>query len=104
MILSLRQLIEKQIEFNNDTFIEFIDLEKAFDTLPWKELFTTLEEIGIDYRDKRVVYNIYIEKPAIIQVFDKSAAAKIENGASKTRKSTVAKIIQYLSRPIYQWN
>jgi uncharacterized protein YuzB (UPF0349 family) len=50
-ILSLRTLIEKQIEFNNDTFIVFIDLE-AFDTVPWKELFKTLEEIDIDYRDR----------------------------------------------------
>jgi hypothetical protein len=33
-ILSLKILIEKQIEFNKDTFIEFIDLEKDFDKVP----------------------------------------------------------------------
>jgi hypothetical protein len=41
-ILSLRILIEKQIEFNKDTFIAFIDLEKAFDNVPRKELFYKL--------------------------------------------------------------
>jgi hypothetical protein len=36
VILSLRILIEKQIKFNKVTFIEFIDLEKAFDNVPYK--------------------------------------------------------------------
>jgi len=35
-ILSLITLIEKQIEFNNDTFI---DLRTAFYTALWKDLF-----------------------------------------------------------------
>ncbi|KAL4083943.1 hypothetical protein QTP88_029259 [Uroleucon formosanum] len=82
-ILSLRTLIEKQIEFNNDTFIAFIDLEKAFDTVPWKELFKTLEEIDIDYRDRQLIYNIYKEQLAIIKVSDKSATAKIGKGVKQ---------------------
>lgn len=36
-ILSLKILVEKQIEFDKDTFIAFIDLEKTFDNVPWKE-------------------------------------------------------------------
>jgi hypothetical protein len=38
-------LIGKQIEFNEETFIPFIDLENAFDNIPWKELFYTFEGI-----------------------------------------------------------
>jgi len=79
-ILSLRTLIEKQIEFNNDTFMAFIDLEKAFDTVPWKELFKTLEEIGIDYKDRQLIYNMYKEQLAIKKVSDNSAIAKIGKG------------------------
>ncbi|KAL4107862.1 hypothetical protein QTP88_018144 [Uroleucon formosanum] len=52
-ILSLRTLVEKQIEFNNDSFI---DLEKAFGT------------------DKQL---------AIIKVSDKSATAKIGKGVKQ---------------------
>lgn len=81
-ILSLRTLIEKQIEFN-DTFVVFIDLEKAFDIVPWKEPFKTLKEIGIDYRDRQVIYNLYKEKSAIIKVSDKSATAKIGKGVKQ---------------------
>lgn len=54
-ILSLRILIEKQIEFNKDTFITFIELEKAFDNVPWKGLFYTLEGIGTDFKDRRII-------------------------------------------------
>jgi hypothetical protein len=82
-ILSLRTLVEKQIEFNNDTFIAFIDLKKAFDTIPWNELFKTLEELGIDYRDRQLIYNIYKEQLAIIKVSDKSATAKIGKGVKQ---------------------
>lgn len=78
VILSLRTLIQKQIEFNN-TFIAFINLEKAFNTVSWKELFKTLEKIGIDYRDIWIIHNIYKEHSGIIQVSDKSATAKIRN-------------------------
>lgn len=68
------------MEFNNDVFIAFIafiDLEKAFDIVPWKVLFKTLDEIEIDFRDRRLIYNIYKEQSAIIKVVDKSATAKI---------------------------
>jgi len=74
-ILSLRTLMEKQIEFNKDTFIASIDLEKAFDTVSRKELFKTLEEIGVDFRDRWIINNMYKEQSVTIQVSDKSATA-----------------------------
>jgi hypothetical protein len=46
IILNLRILVEKQIEFSKDTLIAIIDLDKAFNKVPWKELFYTLEGIG----------------------------------------------------------
>ncbi|VVC29974.1 Endonuclease/exonuclease/phosphatase,Reverse transcriptase domain [Cinara cedri] len=79
-ILSLRLLIEKQIEFNKDTFIAFIDLEKAFDKVPWKGLFYTLEGIGADYKDRRIIYNLYKDQSAIIKVTDKTETAIIRKG------------------------
>jgi hypothetical protein len=51
-------------------------LEKAFDIVLWKELFKTLEEIGID--EKQTVNIQYIQRDiSYIKVSDKSATAKI---------------------------
>jgi len=52
-------------------------LEKAFDKVPWNDLFNTLEEIGVEYRDKRIIYNLYKDQSAIIKVTDKIETAII---------------------------
>lgn len=54
-ILSLRILVEKQIEFSK----AFIDSKKALDNIPRKEFFQTLDEIEPDYRGRRIIYNLY---------------------------------------------
>jgi len=101
--LNLRTLIEKQIEFNKDTFIALLKLEKTFDTVPWKELFKTLDEIGVDYRNRLIINNIYKEQSATKHVSDKSATAK-NRKKCKLKMSTITNIIQYLYRTIYQQN
>lgn len=54
---SLRN-INRKAEFNKTTFI---DLQKAFDKIYWKDFFKTLEKIGVDYRDRGIINNIYKE-------------------------------------------
>jgi hypothetical protein len=78
----------------------FIDLEKAFDTVPCKELFRTLEEIGIDYRDGRLIYNIYKEQSAIIKVSDKFATAKIGKGVKQGCSLSPKLFNIYVKKPI----
>lgn len=51
--------------------------------IPWKELFKTLKEIDIDYRDRQIIYNLYKEQSAIITVMDKSATPKIGKGVKQ---------------------
>lgn len=41
------------------TYAAFIELEKAFDRVDWKILFEELNEIGIDWRYKRLILNLY---------------------------------------------
>lgn len=86
------------MEFNNDVFIAFIafiDLEKAFDIVPWKVLFKTLDEIEIDYRDRRLIYNIYKKTISYNKGFGQVSNSQNRKG-SRIRVSTVIKIIQYL--------
>jgi hypothetical protein len=65
-IVTLRVLIEKQIRKNKDTFIAFVDLEKAFDNIKWNILFDILKSIGIKYYDRRCIYNLYKNQNLLI--------------------------------------
>lgn len=41
------------------TYIAFIDLEKAFDSVNWNILFPTLQEIGIEQQDLKIIHSLY---------------------------------------------
>jgi len=47
-ILALRTIAERRLNINRNTYIGFIDLEKAFDTVNWNLLMTTLKRTGIE--------------------------------------------------------
>ncbi|KAE9524312.1 hypothetical protein AGLY_015351 [Aphis glycines] len=73
-------MIEKQNRRNKETFIAFVDLEKAFDNVQWKELFKIPKITGIKYNDRRFIYNMYKSQTVIIQIDGKEQAAKIKKG------------------------
>lgn len=41
------------------TDLAFIDIEKAFDNINWEILFTVMQKIGMDFKDRRCVHNLY---------------------------------------------
>jgi hypothetical protein len=65
MTLALRIMTEIQNSLNKEIFIAFVDLEKAFDNVQWKELFKILKRIGIKY-NRRFIYNMYKSQTVII--------------------------------------
>jgi len=46
----------------------FVDFEKAFDKVNWKLLFMNLLNTGIDWKDKRFIFNLYKNQATIIDV------------------------------------
>ena len=48
----MRCLVERRIEFNKDLYVCFVE---AFDLVDWKKLMRILEEIGVDWRDRRLI-------------------------------------------------
>ena len=40
------------MEKNKPTFIAFVDLEKAFDSVDWNPMLRILNEIGVLYNDQ----------------------------------------------------
>src|SRR6218665_1018993 len=67
---------ERSLEHDNELFICFVDFEKAFDRVKWTKLRHILKTMGIDWRNRRLISNLYLQQEAIIRVgngYSKSA-------------------------------
>ena len=49
-------------------YICFVDYEKAFDRVNWCRLMRTLEMIGIDWKDRRLIKNLYMGQTVMIRI------------------------------------
>ena len=64
----MRTLCERSLEHDNDVFICFVDYEKAFDRVDWVKLLGILREIDVDWRDRRLIVNLYMQQRAVVKV------------------------------------
>ncbi len=59
MIFGARQLIEKTIEHNTKMFMLFVDLKKAYDSVPREALWSALESYGIPDSLLKIVRSLH---------------------------------------------
>jgi len=69
--------LKNKFRRNKETFIVFVDLEKAFDNVKWNMLFNILKTIGIMYYDRRCIYNLYKNQTLLVCIDGKEEVAKI---------------------------
>ena len=69
----MRTLCERSMEHGNDVYICFVDFEKAFDRVDWVKMFEILEKLHIDWKDRRLLQDLYTRQEAV---------ARIANGES----------------------
>jgi hypothetical protein len=55
----LRIILERTLEIDEELSVCFIDWHKAFDRVNWTKLMQILKEIGIDWRERRLINNLY---------------------------------------------
>ena len=72
--------MEARLKKNQDTFIGFVDLEKAFDNVKWCKMFEILRKIGISYKERRVIHSMYKNQEGIIRVGEQEISARIKKG------------------------
>jgi hypothetical protein len=99
-ILGLRQIQEKQVERQKCTFFAFVDLEKAFDSLNWQILFPIMDQAGLDFKDKRLVYNLYRLQEAEVRINNTRTSAKIKKGVRQGCTLSPPLFNLYIEEPI----
>ena len=67
-IAIMRLLCERSIEHDRCVHTCFVDYEKAFDRVRWPKLIEILKNIGVDWRDRRMVSQLYMHESITIRV------------------------------------
>ena len=64
----LRQMVEKILEIQGSMALGFVDLEKAFDTVPREMVMATLRWMGVPEAEVKVVEGMYDKTTAGVVV------------------------------------
>jgi hypothetical protein len=67
-IATLRALYERSLEHNNKVYVCYIDYEKAFDRVNWSKMLEILADIGVDWKDRRLILNLYSKQTAFVRI------------------------------------
>ena len=59
---------ERSLEHGNWVFICFVDFEKAFNRKELTKMLDILEKLGIDWRDRRLIMNLYLNQKAVVKI------------------------------------
>jgi len=60
-------MYERNLEYNNKVYVCYVDCEKAVD---WTKLMTILQNIGVDWRDRKLIWNLYNKQVAYVRIED----------------------------------
>jgi hypothetical protein len=66
----MRTLFERSLEYGNEVYVCFVDFEKAFDRVNWVKMFEILKSLNIDWRDRRLLQDLYVRQGAVVRVAD----------------------------------
>ena len=66
----MRMICERSLEHGNGVYICFIDFEKAFDRVNWVKMMEALKYIQVDWRDRRMIQELYMNQEAVVRVAD----------------------------------
>jgi len=64
--------------------LEYVNHEKTFVRVDWTKLMTILQNIGIDWRDRKLIWNLYNKQVAYVRIEDGlSTACTIGRGVKQ---------------------
>jgi len=72
----MKILCVRSLEFENEVCICFVDLEKAFDRVNWTKMMEVLRRIGVDWRDRRMIIELYSRQEAVLEAVFRTAGGE----------------------------
>ena len=72
-IFTLKQIFEKSWEYGKDLFACFVDLEKAYDGVPWDKLWKVLQEYDVNGQLLRAIKSFYCRPEVCVRVNGKQS-------------------------------
>jgi hypothetical protein len=64
----LRIISERNLEIDDELNICFIDWQKSFDRVNWTKLMQFLKDNGIDWRERRLISNLYMAESVKVRL------------------------------------
>jgi hypothetical protein len=61
-------LSERCLEYGNDLYICFVDFEKAFHRVNWIKMMEVLKKMGVDWKDRRRIRELYMKQDALVRI------------------------------------
>ena len=59
MIFAACQLVEKSIEHESPLYMLFVDLRKAYESIPWAALWMVLQKLGVPPVMLRIIQSLH---------------------------------------------
>ena len=91
----IRIIGERYKEIDKDVYAVFVDLEKAFDRVDWEKLMRILKKIGVDWKERRLLSNLYMKQRIKVRRGEEMSEGR-EIGRGRTRMSSIAYALQHL--------
>jgi hypothetical protein len=104
MVFAIRQLVEKMREHRSKGFILFVDLTKAYDSVPRAVLWQVLHKIGIPEETVRMVQSLHEGMEAVVRVGNETTEKiQVNNGVRQGCTLAPTLFNLYLAAVIKQW-
>ena len=65
---TMRMFIQRSLEYNNNIYVCFVDFEKAFDRVRWPKMMNILKRIGVDWRERKLIAELYSRQEMIVRI------------------------------------
>src|SRR6476661_1948384 len=79
----MRMKCERSLEFGNNVYICFVDFKKAFDRVNWEKMMKVLQSIDVDWRDRRMISELYMNQESIVRIAGGESDSGIIRGVRK---------------------